>query len=236
MSTAPLEQSSSWHLDLDSIVSSDSLRLENVPVLLKTTSRCASKRASFSAIKPQKRKSTDITDLTMDKLRFERVGLHGRQKEISKLKEEYQSLVQADKPERRVLLISGHSGTGKTKLAETLESHTTQSCGLFVKGKYDSNQRSQPYSGIAKACAEICGSIHDLQRQDPDRASAICEEIESTVGDELPLLFQAIPTLGEIQQKPDPALEMRLNNSSKSISSQNSQYRILFAYLCASCG
>ena len=224
--------------DLDStIVSSESLRLAtHIPTILlheqQTSTRWASKRASFSAIKPQTRKSAAITDLTMDKLCFEQVGLYGRQEEIAKLNEEYQSHLQADKPECRVLLISGKSGTGKTKLAETLERPVSQSPdGLFVKGKYDLSHKSQPYAGIANACGEICGSILYLQQQDPDRANAICQEIESTVGDELPLLFHAIPTLIEILHKPDAMQEMKLTQSSKSLSSQKSKSRILFAFV-----
>ena len=79
--------------------------------------------SSLFALPPCKRKGNNLSELTVDKLRFDALGLHGRDDEISILQQEFQSLVQEEASSSnqcRLCLISGQSGTGKTKLAETL--------------------------------------------------------------------------------------------------------------------
>ncbi len=228
MSTLTLEESDSWQSYEASLSSSQKYRKRRVPV---QRSLETSARYSFSALQPQKRKSNDLSELTVDKLRFDSLRLYGRDKEIAILNEELESLVSSSNRKRRVVLISGTSGAGKTKLAETLRFPTFQKKGLFVKGKFDLNLRSQPYSGISNACAEICGSILELQLLQPTRASDICKEIEETLADELVLLIQAIPILVEIVHRPDPAMEQRQSKSSEASSCNKSKNRIQYAFV-----
>ena len=77
-------------------------------------------RSSLAALVPTKRKSNDLSELTLDKLRFDSLGLHGRDEEISFLFHAFSRLVDKSSTDHHLCLISGHSGTGKTKLAEAL--------------------------------------------------------------------------------------------------------------------
>ncbi len=228
MSTLTLEESDSWQSYEASLPSSQMFHQRNVSA---HRSLETSARDSFFALQPQKCKSNDLSDLTLDKLRFDSLGLYGRDKEIAILNEELESLVSSSNGNRRVVLISGTSGAGKTKLAETLRFPTFRKKGLFVKGKFDLNLRSQPYSGISNACAEICGSILESQVLQPTRAADICKEIEETLADELVLLIQAIPMLVEIVHRPDPAMEQRQSRSSDTSSSNKSKHRIQYAFV-----
>jgi len=192
--------------------------------------RTMRKKTALSALPPQKRKNNDLSELTIDKLNFDSLSIYGREREILILKDAYHSLVEATS-ERRLVLISGTSGSGKSKLAETIQSQTVRNGGLYVKGKFDLNMRNEPYCGVAGACAEICGSIVELRSKDPSRSEMICEDIRRALGLELELLIQAIPVIGEIAI---PDLDGRSQGSAEAnlpSSSGDSKDRIHFAFL-----
>lgn len=91
------------------------------------------------------------------RLRFSSLGLHGRDNE----KKILQDCLCHSK--RQLLLIKGHSGTGKTVLASSLKETVLERRGLYVSGKFDLNLRDEPYSGITAACHDICAAIMNLQ-------------------------------------------------------------------------
>ena len=124
--------------------------------------------------------------LTINKLAFKSLGFYGRDKEVSALIGRLNSLVGADASsigdtaQRGLVLVSGTSGIGKTRLAETLRAPTLKHGGLFVRGKFDLNMRNEPYSGIAEAFAEILGAILPLQGENPQRFQSIWGQIEAS--------------------------------------------------------
>jgi predicted ATPase len=187
--------------------------------------------AAFSALAPQKRKSNDLSDLTIDKLDFSSLGFYDREKEVGILRGHFDSVLGA-KTERRLILVSGASGVGKTRLAETLRIPTLKQRGLFVRGKFDQNMRNDPYSGIANACAEMLGAMMKLQEKDPNRLKEIRAEIEQTLGSELQLLFEVIPVLAEVVDIDGASSEPSPKSASMSaVSSIDSKNRIHYAFL-----
>jgi pentatricopeptide repeat protein len=148
-----------------------------------------------------RRQSLNPSDVTIDKLNYASLGLHGREKEVELLKEALGKLRPGELPEqeRQLVLISGYSGTGKTSLAvSALKKATEKLGGLFVRGKFDLNLRNEPYSGINLACSEICGAILQLRIHKPSEFDQLCSRIKTDLGSELDLLMHVIPILAEV--------------------------------------
>lgn len=165
---------------------------ECTPVSTRTTTRASiaishvtgelSSAYLTSPLSLRARSKNDLAHFTIDKLKYASLGLYGRDVEVKLLKDALINMVMSGaskEQERQLILISGYSGTGKTALANhALQKLTMQLGGLYARGKYDLNQRSQePYSGISAACSEICGAIVELQNRNPSRAEELCRQI-----------------------------------------------------------
>jgi predicted ATPase len=155
-------------------------------------------------------KNINVQALTANKLRFSSLGLVGRDKETNVLNECLERLLVVGKEAtgeddvrgsaRELVFISGVSGTGKTALAQTLASQTKQLKGLYLTGKFDFYLRDEPYSGFVAACRELCGEILMLQNDASTKAKyeEIRDEIVRELGDEISVLTNIFPVLGEI--------------------------------------
>ena len=130
------------------------------------------------------------------KLSLHSLGLHGRDKEISRLNTTFDQHL-AGHVERQLILISGESGTGKSGLANTLKTPTKKYNGLFSRGLTAAVETNR-FQVLPDACAEICDAILQLRTQGPSFAKMICNHIKTELGAELHLLFQVIPVLGKL--------------------------------------
>ena len=141
--------------------------------------------------RPSTRKTNSLEDITINKLDFSKVDICGRDKEITQLREAFETSMTS----KQLLMLSGYSGTGKTCLARTLEQVAERKNGLYVEGKFDQNflSSSQPYSAFAAICGTICSRILDLENR-----SELCEKLEESLGSELGVLLRVFPILEEI--------------------------------------
>jgi predicted ATPase len=174
------------------------------------------------------RQSTDLPDFAIGTLNHTSIGLQGRKTELELLKRSFHTLLEsgdgAPEQERQLILISGYSGTGKTTLANrALRKSTEQLGGLLVRGKFDLNLRNTPYSGIAMACAEICGAILQLQRRKPRLSAKLCRQIKTELGSELALLIQVIPVLAEVLECDDTTGHSTSTTNNSNLSSGESE-------------
>ena len=248
---------------------------------------------STMALTPQKRIVNDLSAFTIDKLRWDLLKFHGRDREVEFLQQQLAALVQErdddpnyDKSERsklessnaeneeqqprkrqpqeRLVLVSGPSGTGKSKLVDTVLKKAVrkhhQQHGLVVKGKFDlyhnsnrqqQQQLQQPFSGICRACSEVCGAILRLQQQrslssstaerntdasdtlyaDKGKAQQICSALQSSLGVEaIGLLVRLLPALREIMLIPSSWTEPITTRTSLP-SSEERKHQIQFAVL-----
>mmetsp|Transcript_14353 Transcript_14353/g.39912 ORF Transcript_14353/g.39912 Transcript_14353/m.39912 type:complete len:1206 (-) Transcript_14353:64-3681(-) len=137
---------------------------------------------------------TDRGELVGKKLRFDTLGLYGREDEQQVLKTCLAKVSQC----KQVVFVRGSSGTGKTALCNSLLDSVKDLGGWFVHGKFDPYHRNSPYSGILQACQQICGEIVLLRNQGEDeKHQSICQELVSELGSEMPLLRSLIPGFSE---------------------------------------
>lgn len=148
---------------------------------------------------------------TVNQLHFDRLGLFGRLEEINLVKECLARLVRAicnkensDDDRQRLnsgktkgtelILIGGASGTGKSSLGLELKRHVKAANGLFCFGKYNLNQREQPFVGIAAACNELCLKIAKWKTSAPDLFRNIQHALLQRLGAEQIRLLQILVT------------------------------------------
>jgi predicted ATPase len=92
------------------------------------------------------------------------------------------------------LLITGPSGTGKTRLARTLRDQVEDQGGYFLTGKFSqSNRCPAPYAAFCEALTEFAGLVH--QRGE---VAAVRRKIHAAVGQEIGILTRMIPGLARI--------------------------------------
>ncbi|MEO8821034.1 MAG: adenylate/guanylate cyclase domain-containing protein [Ginsengibacter sp.] len=78
--------------------------------------------------------------------------LYGRQKEIKKLNGFYEECA---KGQKKNILISGNSGSGKSSLVEELKNLVVQKKGIFLKGKFDQISSGTPHTTIIQTFNEL---------------------------------------------------------------------------------
>ncbi len=77
--------------------------------------------------------------------------LYGREREIDRLFGVFGKITQG---ERRLMLIAGHSGVGKSALINEIHKPIAKSGGVFVAGKFDQFKRDVPFSALIQALSE----------------------------------------------------------------------------------
>ena len=172
---------------------------------------------------PESRSSANtMDDFTVDKLRYDSLGIYGRDTEIAILNQALDSMIIATNNgttlpierynhsssniniasdgstfnSHQLVLISGEFGVGKSKLAHQLKSRVKAMNGIFCYGKFDQFSE-EPYHGVASACRGLCTELCNLRESDATKHlfGDIHDKILEKVKNELPLLFTILPEL-----------------------------------------
>lgn len=98
----------------------------------------------------------------LTKLEFGELPLVGRDEELKQLKDAFRG-------NSNIVGVAGYSGVGKTALIETftnqvMEHDNDDGCWI-LKGKYDQQVSSLPYSAIAAALMTLLGGDDDYKQQ-----------------------------------------------------------------------
>lgn len=118
--------------------------------------------------------------------------LFGREKQLAALMEEIELTRQGQK---RLLLISGEQGMGKTKLVHEIIKPITLMDGCFVSGKYDASQQSVPYQGIVQAFQEM---IHGILSESDEFIEIWKKKLYAALEPNIQIMIDVIPNIAYI--------------------------------------
>ena len=115
--------------------------------------------------------------------------LVGRDTEQKRLLEEYDRVCAGH---LGVVMISGLSGIGKTRLIQELERPIVARRGYYTAGKFNQFTRHLPYSTFSPALVRL---IRQFLTEDTKRISYWCDKIQNVVGINGQLLVDLVPEL-----------------------------------------
>jgi predicted ATPase len=120
--------------------------------------------------------------------------VYGRKRELSQLKERYETILHNSEREPELILISGSSGMGKTTLARCLIDTEHAEEATFIQGKFELRQKD-PYAPFASAVSMYIENWQSMSADQQLAVDAVRRRAQDAVGDEHSLLSANIPTL-----------------------------------------
>ena len=82
--------------------------------------------------------------------------LYGREAEIERLMHYFRQIASGEK---RLVLVKGYSGIGKSSMVNEIHKPVVKHQGLFVSGKFDQFKRDAPYSALIESFQELIRQI-----------------------------------------------------------------------------
>lgn len=131
-------------------------------------------------------------------------NLLGRETETRSL---FQAYSRVSRGTTELVLISGYSGIGKSRLAREIAPTIMAAGGIYLAGKFDQYKRNIPYVTIAQAIQEF---IRHLLSKPDVKMATWRTAIQQAVGNQGSVLIDVVPELAYIigaQQPPLVALE-----------------------------
>lgn len=118
--------------------------------------------------------------------------LYGRDSEVSEIIQTFEKCADGA---RELLLVGGHSGTGKTALVHEVHKPITARRGYFCSGKFDQFQRATPYFAFLEAFKDL---VDTLLTEDEARLGVLRERLQEALGQEGRVLTNVLPNLEHI--------------------------------------
>jgi predicted ATPase len=100
------------------------------------------------------------------------------------------------------MLVSGHSGIGKTVLVQEIYKPITRQRGYFISGKFDRLERNIPYSSLIQAFRSL---VQQLLTESEAQIAAWRETLLTTLGPNGQVVIEVIPEV-ELIIGPQPAV------------------------------
>ena len=125
--------------------------------------------------------------------------LYGRDQELATLERVYQ---ETRAGAGRVLLLSGHSGSGKTVLVQAMSKPVREKNGFFLEGKFNQYQQGIPLFALRQSLQQL---VHELKKNRPSEQERWRSRLLQAVGDLGRLLTDLVPEL-ETFLGPQPAV------------------------------
>lgn len=124
--------------------------------------------------------------------------LYGRQDEIQILMNTFAHVSQGEK---KLMLISGYSGIGKSALVKEVYKPIAEQEGYFISGKCDQFKRDIPYEGLVQALKKL---VEQILTEPPDKILHWKHVIQKAVGHNGQVVIEVIPQIkGIIGPQPE---------------------------------
>ncbi|PZO43418.1 MAG: hypothetical protein DCF19_05605 [Pseudanabaena frigida] len=137
--------------------------------------------------------------------------LYGRTKEIEGLLAAFSRVAAINEDSDRVemILVSGYSGIGKSRLVQEIHKSIAKSRGYFISGKFDQYQRNIPYLAIIQA---FQGLIKQLLTESENSLDKWRSQLIAALGANSHIITQVIPSLAMIigKQTDKPAISTNI--------------------------
>ncbi len=118
--------------------------------------------------------------------------LYGRETEVAEIIQSYEACAAG---KRKLLLVGGYSGTGKTALVHEVHKPITANRGRFCSGKFDQLQRATPHFAFLEAFRDL---IDTLLTENEDVLADLRESLQEALGEEGQILTNVLPNLVHI--------------------------------------
>jgi predicted ATPase/GAF domain-containing protein/tRNA A-37 threonylcarbamoyl transferase component Bud32 len=148
--------------------------------------------------------------------------LYGRAKEVNRLLAAFERVaaIEASSDRMEMVLVSGYSGIGKSRLVQEIQKPIAKSRGYYISGKFDQYQRDIPYFAIIQA---FQGLIKQLLTESEECLSEWRSQLIAALGTNSHLITQVIPSLEMIIGKKDDS--SAIANAPTNMSASESQNR-----------
>ncbi len=159
-------------------------RYQSIHGLVVDLQECLRQWRASKAIEPFEPGREDVRS----KLRMPH-RLFGRAAEVEQLLECFEDIQEGA---RRLSLICGQSGIGKSTLVHSLQMPVVEAKGQFVEGKFEPQRRGTPYSACRQAMGQLV--INALSQSD-EKLLQWRRKVVEQLGDDLHLLVHVVPEL-----------------------------------------
>ncbi|MFP4597385.1 MAG: AAA family ATPase [Persicimonas sp.] len=115
--------------------------------------------------------------------------LYGREAEVEQMLDAFE---QARLGGRRLVLVSGSAGVGKSALVQDIQRPITGSNGWFTRGKFDQHKRDVPYSAFTDAFDTL---LEFMLAGEDDEIARWGDDLDEALGSDAGLLTDLLPHL-----------------------------------------
>ncbi len=119
--------------------------------------------------------------------------LYGRELDIAKMMSVFGHTLQGDK---KILLVYGHSGVGKSSLVDQLYRPVVNEGGIFISGKFDSLKTDVPYFAFTQAFSKLIADHIEISSE--EKVSEWKNELNKKLHPIGRVLFDIIPGLNRL--------------------------------------